>query len=298
MSDLIIREFQGKKIRQREDGYLSLTDMAKVSKKLISNWERLKATQDYLEALALRNYSDVTNGQLIDIVQGGIPQNQGTWGYRKVAIRFAQWLNPEFAITVDEWAEEIITKGGYIAPTATSEQLEALQQKITILQQERNILRSWSPSLSMPKIRFLEIINYKGDEYSPFLQRNGCKEYQQKWEVKDYLKQMEEKKMFMALIDTLFGGKKLDLWVEGFKDSNPKKAFAKFQDSLPVKLYRVLVNPYQDYPAHQQPRPSEEYKEFQFSVELKEQYGSVWLEFVPEKEEKLKSFLYASELVA
>lgn len=110
MTNLIIREFNGKKIRHREDGFMSLTDMCQANGKLISHWFELKSTKEYLEVLKDRRYRDSGNGP-IEINRGGVPTEQGTWGDRHVAIRLAQWLSPEFALQVDEWVLEIMTKG-------------------------------------------------------------------------------------------------------------------------------------------------------------------------------------------
>jgi hypothetical protein len=76
-----------------------------------SGWYRLESTREYLKALENRRYADLHNGNLIEITQGGVPEEQGTWVYRKVALRLAQWLSAEFAIQVDEWTDELITTG-------------------------------------------------------------------------------------------------------------------------------------------------------------------------------------------
>ena len=107
----IIRQWGDRAIRQREDGYLSATDMCQACGKLWGNWYRLDSTREYLKALESRRYSDMNNGKMVDIIQGGIPEAQGTWVYRKVALRLAQWLSAEFAVQVDEWTEELLTHG-------------------------------------------------------------------------------------------------------------------------------------------------------------------------------------------
>lgn len=120
----IIRSWNGRTIRQREDGYLSLTDMAQATGKLFGNWYRLQDTQEYLEALALdtglsirmaeieskSRYSDV-NSALIEIKEGGISENQGTWGHRLVALEFARWLSKPLAIQCNKWMEELLLNG-------------------------------------------------------------------------------------------------------------------------------------------------------------------------------------------
>ena len=110
MSDLILREFNGKSIRHRMDGFMSLTDMCQSHGKLFADWNRLKATKEYLKVLQDKHYVNSHNGPIESKV-GGIPETTGTWGDRRVAMRLAQWLSPEFAIQVDEWIVELMTTG-------------------------------------------------------------------------------------------------------------------------------------------------------------------------------------------
>ena len=80
---------------------VNLTQMAKPfgrSKQPVQ-WLRSEESKSYLETLSvLRKCS---TADLLKVKQGG--QNQGTWctDYR-IAMRFAQWLDPRFALMVDE----------------------------------------------------------------------------------------------------------------------------------------------------------------------------------------------------
>ena len=69
----------------------------------------LKATIDDLQAL--ESVMGISQNELIHIIQGGIPLEQGTWVHRRVAIYLAQWLSPEFGAIVNGWIEEILLKG-------------------------------------------------------------------------------------------------------------------------------------------------------------------------------------------
>ena len=51
------------------------------------------------------------NQQLIQIVQGGTPDKQGTWIHPYVAMNLAQWCSPMFAVMVSNWTFELLTKG-------------------------------------------------------------------------------------------------------------------------------------------------------------------------------------------
>lgn len=107
---LIIRQWNERTIRQREDGYLSATDMCQACGKLFADWRRLKATDEYL--LALEESMGIPIDQLIEINESiGSNKSRGTWVHRRVSIRLAQWLSAPFAVQVDEWAEELMLNG-------------------------------------------------------------------------------------------------------------------------------------------------------------------------------------------
>jgi KilA-N domain len=102
----LLRTWNGRTIRQREDGYLSLTDMAQSCGKQIGHWNDLKSTKSYLTTLS------VTIGiPIVELIESQEGKFGGSWGHSKVAIRFAQWCSDEFAIQVDTWIEELLTKG-------------------------------------------------------------------------------------------------------------------------------------------------------------------------------------------
>lgn len=91
----IIRSWNGRTIRQREDGYLCLTDMAQATGKRVQDWTDLKTTNSYL--VALGTSVNIVTDQLVCTIKHGLNEQRGTWGHRKVAIRFAQWCSDEFA---------------------------------------------------------------------------------------------------------------------------------------------------------------------------------------------------------
>ena len=65
------------------------------------NWLKTDEAQRYLHAIAVA--TKIATADLLEVRQGGDPLEQGTWcrDYR-IALRFAQWLSPEFSIKVDE----------------------------------------------------------------------------------------------------------------------------------------------------------------------------------------------------
>jgi len=110
MSLQVLKEYNGRKIRIRpSDRYVSLTDMAKAAGKRFNNWNRLESTKSYLNTLS--SVTQIGATELIQVFQGGDPEKQGTWGHPKVALRFAQWCSDDFAVQVDFWIDELMTKG-------------------------------------------------------------------------------------------------------------------------------------------------------------------------------------------
>ena len=105
----LIKSWNNKTIRIRSDRYVCLTDMAQASGKQFGHWNNLKSTKSYLNAL--ESVIQIAITDLVQVIQGGDPQNQGTWGHPKVSIRFAQWCNDEFAVWVDGQIDELMTTG-------------------------------------------------------------------------------------------------------------------------------------------------------------------------------------------
>ena len=82
---------------------INMTQMAKPfgeSKKPVF-WLKTSEAKDYINALSV--VRKITTADLVEVRQGGTPEKQGTWcnDYR-IALRFAQWLSPEFAVACDD----------------------------------------------------------------------------------------------------------------------------------------------------------------------------------------------------
>lgn len=72
------------------------------------NWLKTDEAQRYLHAISVA--TKIATADLLEVRQGGDPLEQGTWcrDYR-IALRFAQWLSPEFSIKVDEAILNLLT---------------------------------------------------------------------------------------------------------------------------------------------------------------------------------------------
>ncbi len=152
MSDIstIERNFNGKKIKQRKsDGYLNASDMCKAVGKRWPDYRRLDNVQEFLDALSLDTKIPVVqiptteqNQGLIETIQGGAPDKQGTWVHPRVAVNLAQWCSPEFAVLVSEWVVELLTTGRVeLAQPVTTPTPARLDGEITLAKAAAEMLR-------------------------------------------------------------------------------------------------------------------------------------------------------------
>lgn len=86
---------------------VNLTAMAKPYGKLSKDWFSTESTQRYLQVISVR--TKILTADLVEVRQGGSPQLQGTWVYdRRIAVRFAQWVDEELAIDVDTLLVDVL----------------------------------------------------------------------------------------------------------------------------------------------------------------------------------------------
>lgn len=92
---------------------INATEMARPFGKLVGNFLKSNHAIDYIMLLEAR-YSKWNNGEnkeVIRIVQGGVPELQGTWMDEKLALKFAAWLSPRFELWVYDRIYELLTTG-------------------------------------------------------------------------------------------------------------------------------------------------------------------------------------------
>jgi hypothetical protein len=89
-------DYSGHLMSYQDDGWFNATAAAEKFGKRVDNWLRLDETQDYLEALC--SLSNTSKVRYLKTKRG---QGGGTWLHPKLAVRFAQWLDPKFAVWCD-----------------------------------------------------------------------------------------------------------------------------------------------------------------------------------------------------
>lgn len=92
----ITKDFNGLPIVFREDGYINMTKAAKHFGKKLSNFWDSQQTADYLWAM-----SQFPEFQVVEITEAKKGRYGGTFCHPKLAVFFARWLSPEFAVWCD-----------------------------------------------------------------------------------------------------------------------------------------------------------------------------------------------------
>lgn len=106
MTNLTVFEYQGQKISRRQNGFVNLTQMCQANGKRLDHFMKSNKTQDYIKCLERSLQMGVT-----EIVQGGDPGLQGTWGHPSLAINLARWISPEFAVWCDGHIFNLMSNG-------------------------------------------------------------------------------------------------------------------------------------------------------------------------------------------
>lgn len=101
MKGLITSEYDGQELSFNEEGWFNATQAASKFNKSVHEWVRLPDTQKYMEAL-IRKYGKIP---YLKTKRGN---NGGTWLHPKLAVRFAQWLDIDFAIWCDEQIDHLL----------------------------------------------------------------------------------------------------------------------------------------------------------------------------------------------
>lgn len=122
MSDIHIFDYNGNGVtfHKGDSVMINATEMAKPFGKEAKHWLVNQTTKEYIEELA--NVRNLTFADLVQVKQGSPDNGGGTWFHEDVAMEFARWLSPAFAIWCNDRIKELMQVGF----TATPATLEAM----------------------------------------------------------------------------------------------------------------------------------------------------------------------------
>lgn len=109
-NEMAVYEYNGNPISfdKIEKGYMiNATQMAKPFRKLPAGWLRSQTAKEYIDTLAAMQ--NCIPADLVKVVNGG--DNFGTWMHEDVALEFARWLSPKFAIWCNNRIKELLLSG-------------------------------------------------------------------------------------------------------------------------------------------------------------------------------------------
>lgn len=145
-------DYNGISVSFTGDGWFNATQAAERFGKRPADWLRLPETEKYIGALCRK--SDVRKSHFTFTKKGNSRQfTQGTWLHPKLAVRFAQWLDIDFAVWCDEQIDQIIrTKA---APPDVQELMRLLLS---------NTVSEWE--LRFPDSYYCAIAKITGTQYN------------------------------------------------------------------------------------------------------------------------------------
>ena len=120
----------------RKDGVtmVNATQMAKKFSKLPADWTRQKSTKEFISALMDARGIHIAS-DLLKVVNG---DKGATWMHEDVAIEFARWLSPKFAIWCNDRIKELLTIGITATPQTIDSILSDPDNAIRLLTELKN----------------------------------------------------------------------------------------------------------------------------------------------------------------
>lgn len=140
----------------RDDGFLNATAIAAYFGKQPRDYLKTEQTQQYIAALAdflsTKTKILVKENQIVNVKNGG--SERGTWLHPKLAIHFARWLNPKFAVWCDEQIEALLNGkvSDNLPAKTTADDRTPLRQAVAALVGRKGI--DYSSAYSMIHQRF------------------------------------------------------------------------------------------------------------------------------------------------
>lgn len=132
----VVREYDGYDITflTGSNVMVNATEMAKPFGKTTKDWLRTNSSQEFIASLSA--VRQILPTELVVVKQGGEPKLQGTWMHEDVALEFARWLSPRFAIWCNDRIKELFKYG---STTMSGKHDEASHDKISA-EEARRIL--------------------------------------------------------------------------------------------------------------------------------------------------------------
>ena len=112
MNEITIFNYNGSDVsfQNGENIMINATEMAKPFGKTAKDWLRTNASSEFISSLSA--VRQICPSQLVIVRKGNSSEfEQGTWMHEDVALEFARWLSPQFAIWCNDKVKELLKNG-------------------------------------------------------------------------------------------------------------------------------------------------------------------------------------------
>lgn len=154
---------------------VNATEMAKVFSKRPVDWLQNQSTIEFINAITEVRKSTSADFQAVSVVKGGNSQMQGTWMHEDVALEFARWLSPAFAIWCNDRIKELLTQGVTTVNDDDATILHAMQvlqkrvdekQRALEFAQETITTQNEQLKLQAPKVKYVDDVLQSVNTYT------------------------------------------------------------------------------------------------------------------------------------
>lgn len=135
--------------RQGDATMVNATEMAKPFGKRAVDWLRNDQVQEFISALS--KVRKCTLADLVQVTKGG--SGRGTWFHEDVALEFARWLSPQFAIWCNDRVKELLRYG----MTASNEVIEKTLTNPDYLIQLANVIKQEREQRQLAEAKVVEL---------------------------------------------------------------------------------------------------------------------------------------------
>lgn len=127
MNTSVVYDYKGSQISfmSGENVMVNATQMAKPFSKQPIDWLKTNQSKEYIETFS--KLKIISLADLVQVIKGG--NNSGTWMHEDVALEFARWLSPAFAIWCNDRIKELLKTG----VTTVSNDDEAIAYAMQVL---------------------------------------------------------------------------------------------------------------------------------------------------------------------
>lgn len=150
---------------------VNATQMAKSFNKRPGKWLELPTTKEFLNELGAIRKSD----RLIETING-----VGTWMHEDVAIEFARWLSPQFAIWCNDRIKELMRYGMTATPQTIDNILSDPDNAIKVLKalkEERKKVKQLEDANKCYQSEHRRLIKVNGQQYQKLEEQKPKVEY-------------------------------------------------------------------------------------------------------------------------